>query len=200
MNVRSLCVGLALVISAAASPAYAEELAEDGKPAPMFRLPVYNARAVGATRVGLDRYVGPSATDKDTRVVLLSFMASYCAPCKKEMPWLQQLHEKLGPKGLRVIMVSIDTEPEGQTIIDELIAKNSVTFPVLKDQFNIVARRFFGMKTALPSVFLVKPDGTVGTSHKGYSEDIAKTLEAEILAALGEKSAEAVNTATPTGP
>ncbi len=118
MNVRSLAMGLVLLLAAPAATAWAEDLAEVGKPAPMFRLPVYNPKPVGAGVVGLDRFVGADAKDKDTRVVLLSFMASFCAPCKKEMPWLQQLHEKLGPKGLRVVMVSIDSEPEGQQIID----------------------------------------------------------------------------------
>ena len=185
---RSLAMGLVLLLSAPAATAWAEDVAEDGKPAPMFRLPVYNPKPVGASVVGLDRFVGADAKDKDTRVVLLSFMASFCAPCKKEMPWLQQLHERLGPKGLRVVMVSIDSEPEGQKIIDELIAKNRVTYPVLKDRFNLVARRYLGAQSPLPSVFLVNPDGTIATSHKGYSEDIAKTLEAEIAAALGESS------------
>ncbi|MGA9525089.1 MAG: TlpA disulfide reductase family protein, partial [Myxococcaceae bacterium] len=149
---RSLAMGLVLLLSAPAATAWAEDVAEDGKPAPMFRLPVYNSKPVGASVVGLDRFVGADAKDKDTRVVLLSFMASFCAPCKKEMPWLQQLHERLGPKGLRVVMVSIDSEPEGQKIIDELIAKNRVTYPVLKDRFNLVARRYLGAQSPLPSV------------------------------------------------
>jgi thiol-disulfide isomerase/thioredoxin len=196
MNVRSWCVGLMLLSCAAAGRGHAEELAQNGGPAPMFRLPVYNPKPVGATVVGLDRYVGADACDKNARLVLLSFMASYCEPCKKEMPWLQQLHEKLGPKGLRVVMVSIDAEPEGQKIISELIAKNGVTFPVLKDRFNLVARRWLGAQSPLPSVFLVKPDGTVATSHKGYSEDIAKSLDAEIAAVLAPE----VKTAVQSGP
>ncbi len=65
----------------------------------MFRLPVYNAKALdGLTAVGLDRYVGPDAVDKKAKVVLLSFMASFCGPCKKEMPYLESLHEKYGAK------------------------------------------------------------------------------------------------------
>ena len=111
--------------------------------------------------VGLDRYVGADATDKDAKVVLLSFMASFCAPCKKEMPYLQSLHERTRTSGLRVVSVSIDTEPDGQKIIDELIEKNKVTYPVLKDRFNLVARRWLGNQSPLPSVFLVSPDGTV---------------------------------------
>ena len=137
MSPRTLLLGVLLL----SAPVLAEDLAEAGKPAPMFRLPVYNARAVGQTVVGLDRFVGAEPQDKEAKVVLLSFMASYCAPCKKEMPWLQKLSEKYKAQGLRVMMVSIDTEEEGQKKVSDLIDQNGVTFPVLKDRFNLVARR-----------------------------------------------------------
>ncbi|MBX5482088.1 MAG: TlpA family protein disulfide reductase [Myxococcaceae bacterium] len=198
MNARTWVIAVMVLSSV---PALADELAETGKHAPMFRLPVYNAKEVGATVVGLDRYVGSDAQDKQTRVVLLTFMASFCAPCKKEMPYLQSLYEKYSAKGLRIVSVSIDTEPEGQKQIDELIAKNHVTYPVLKDRFNLVARRWLGTRSPLPSVFLVKPDGTIASSHRGYSKDIAELLEGEVLAALGIGApAKPANTAATTPP
>ena len=176
-----------------------EELAEPGRPAPMFRLPVYNAAVVGTGIVGLDRFVGPEATDAGTKTVLLSFTASWCGPCKKEMPYLQTLHEKYKDFGLRVLIVSIDDKPEGMKQIDELIALNRVTFPVLKDRFNLVARRWLGNEAKLPSVFMVKPDGVVSFVHRGYSEDVAKSLEAEILSAIGlDKNGKPVSTAANT--
>ena len=115
---------------------------------------------------------------------MLSFMASFCAPCKKEMPYLQSLHEKYSGQGLRVMMVSIDKEPAGQKIIDELIASNQVTFPVLKDRFNLVARRWLGAQSPLPSLFFVKPDGVVLSVHRGYTEEASVLLEKEVKDAL----------------
>ncbi|HVE86087.1 MAG TPA: TlpA disulfide reductase family protein [Myxococcales bacterium] len=181
---------LVVVLSLLAVPVSAlaeDELAEVDRAAPMFRLPVYNAKPVGATVVGLDKYVGPDATEKDVKVVLLSFMASFCAPCKKEMPYLQFLHERYREFGLRVVSISIDTEPEGQKVIDELIEQNKVTYPVLKDRFNLVARRWLGNQSPLPSVFLVRPDATVSNVHRGYNQDIGTVLATEIEAALGIK-------------
>lgn len=201
MNARTFFAGLMLLSSASAFAG--EELAETGKPAPMFRLPVYNGKEIGlgTMPVGLDRYVGPQAQDKKTRIVLLTFMASFCAPCKKEMPYLQALGQKYADKGLRIISVSIDAEEDGQKQIRDLIAQHKVTYPVLKDRFNLVARRWLGTKSPLPSLFLVKPDGTIGSSHRGYSEDIVRVLEAEVLAALGlDASGNAVNTASTTPP
>jgi thiol-disulfide isomerase/thioredoxin len=127
-------------------------------------------------------------------------MASFCGPCKKEMPYLQSLHERYSDAGLRVVMVSIDTEPEGQKKIDDLIATNKVTFPVLKDRFNLAARRWLGSKTPLPSVFLIKPDGTISTVHRGYNEDASKVFMAAVEQAIGVKQGADKATATNTGP
>ncbi len=176
-----------LLLALLAVPALAEDLAEVDKPAPTFRLPVYNQRAFGEASVGLDGYVGAEAADKKTKVLVVSFMASFCGPCKKEMPYLQKLHEENKDKGLRVMMVAIDSEPEGQKKIDELIELNKVTFPVAKDRFNIVARRWLGTKSPLPSLFFVRPNGTVASVHRGYSQDGAEVLAAELERELGVK-------------
>lgn len=185
---KRFSVAVAMFAAAFAGAAAAQEdLAEVDKPAPIFRLPVYNVQAVGSSVVALDKFVGQDATEKDVKVVLLSFMASFCAPCKKEMPYLQMLHEKYKDFGLRVVSVSIDAEPEGQKIVEELIAENKVTYPVLKDRFNLVARRWLGMKSPLPSVFLVKPDGIVSFVHRGYNQEASEVFAAEIEKVLGIK-------------
>ena len=176
-----------LLLALVAPPVFAEDLAEVNKPGPAFRLPVYNAKEFGESSVAIDNYVGAEATDKNTKALLVSFMASFCGPCKKEMPYLQKLHEKHKANGLRVMMVAIDTEPEGQQKVSELIAENKVTFPVAKDRFNIVARRWLGTKSPLPSLFMVRPDGTISAVHRGYSTDGAELLNKEVEAALGLK-------------
>lgn len=181
---------LVLAALSLAWPAAAqEELATVDKPAPAFRLPLYNAAAAGekVAMLGVDRYVGPDAQDKKTKILVVSFMASFCGPCKKEMPYLQALHEKYKDQGLRVLMVAIDREEEGQKKVAELLETNKVTFPVLKDRFNIVARRWLGNQSPLPSLFMLRPDGTVKTMHRGYDQDASVLLEKEVSAALAEK-------------
>ncbi len=181
---RSIAALAAVLLAA---PALADDLAEVGKPVPSFRLPVYNVKAFGEPSVAIDRYVGADATDKKTKALLVSFMASFCAPCKKEMPVLQALHVKHQADGLRVMMVAIDTELEGQQKVEALIAEHQVTFPVAKDRFNIVARRWLGTKSPLPSLFIVRPDGTISAVHRGYSADGAELLAKEVEAALATK-------------
>lgn len=188
---RSLLFALVL-----AAPALADDLAEVGKAAPPFRLPVYNERLFGEPNVGINSYVGADAADKQTKVLVVSFMASWCAPCKKEMPYLQQLHAENKDKGLRVLMVAIDTEAEGQKKVDELIDLNKASFPVAKDRFNIVARRWLGTQSPLPSLFFVKPDGTISSVHRGYSTDGVEVLASELEQALGVKVSKPVAAVT----
>jgi thiol-disulfide isomerase/thioredoxin len=186
-TMRALAWVGAVTLLVGASARAQEALPAEGRPAPAFRLPVYNPAPVGASSLGLERYVGPGAQDKGTKLVLLSFMASFCKPCKKELPYLQSLHERYGELGLRVVMVSIDSEPAGQQKMEALLQEHHVTFPVLKDRFNLVARRWLGMQSPLPSLFFVQPDGTVTRVHRGYDEQTSGKLAAEIAVALGVK-------------
>ncbi len=198
---KTIWLGAVLSLAVGSAAFAQDDLAAVDRPAPMFRLPVYNAKAVGATVVGLDRYVGAEPQEPGVRTVLLSFMASFCGPCKKEMPYLQQLHNRYKDLGLRVVMVSIDTEAEGQAKIDQLIADNKVTFPVLKDRFNLVARRWLGNQSPLPSVFFIRPDGTVSTINRGYSEEGSVLLAKEVEKALGiKRDAKQAMTATKGAP
>jgi hypothetical protein len=86
--------------------------------------------------------------------------------------------------GLRNLAVSIDTEVDGPQKMEELIAANERTFPVLKALFDIVARRWLGTKSPLPSVFMVRPDGMTASVHRGCSQDGAELLTREVEAAL----------------
>lgn len=191
-----MCRALVSLVLVAA-PAFAEELAALDRPAPPFRVPVYNQRAFGEASVGLDSYVGPDAADKKTKVLVVSFMASWCGPCKKEMPYLQTLYDEHRDKGLRVMLIAIDTDAEGQKKVDELIELNKVTFPVGRDRFNIVARRWLGTQSPLPSLFFVRPDGTVSSVHRGYSKDGAEVLAAELERELGVKVSKPAPEPTP---
>lgn len=150
--------------------------------------------------VGLDRYVGPDAKEPDSKLVLLSFMASYCGPCKKEIPYLQALYEKFKDKGLRVVMVAIDTDAEGQKKVSELLAENHVTFPVLKDRFNLVARRWLGSKSPLPSLFIVAKDAVISAVHRGYSNEVSTVLAQRLDGALGLPAGTVASQVKPASP
>jgi len=156
-----------------------------GAPAPAFLLPTLNADAAGVARLGLQRMVGPGAEDAAARLVLISFFASWCQPCQKEMPFLAQLDREYRDRGLRVVSVDIDTDEAGIESARKLVAGAGLRHPVVSDRFNIVARRYLGEKAPLPSLFLVRKDGTVARIERGYTQEATTFLRAAVRAELG---------------
>jgi thiol-disulfide isomerase/thioredoxin len=134
--------------------------------------------------VSLEHYVGPEAEDPGAKAVLLSFFASWCGPCKKEMPYLQKLHQKYMEQGLRIISVDIDKEEAGIDAAKKMAAANKVTYPVASDRFNFLARRYLGDQSPLPSVFIILRDGTIARIEKGYGKDVSTFIMAEVQKAL----------------
>jgi thiol-disulfide isomerase/thioredoxin len=183
-----LALGLAAVLAAVlAGPALADDEVGVGLPAPSFTLRALNPDAAGSPSVSLDRFVGADVEDPGSRLVLLSFFASWCEPCQKEMPFLVQLDRMYREQGLRVLAVSIDQEEPAIEKARKQITAAGVRYPVLSDRFNFLARRYLGEKAPLPSVFLVGRDGIVKRIERGYAKDASSFLLAEVQAGLGLK-------------
>jgi thiol-disulfide isomerase/thioredoxin len=188
-GMRLLAVLAAAVLSALPAAAQ-EEVIGEGLPAPSFSLRTMNPEVAGTGWLSLDRFVGDEPEDPDAKAVLLSFFASWCEPCKRELPFLVQLDRAYREHGLRVLGVDIDKEEAGMEAARKLIAQNKVAYPVLSDRFNYLARRYLGDQAPLPSVFIVRRDGTIAKIERGYAKDASHFLLAEVQAALGlEKGA-----------
>jgi thiol-disulfide isomerase/thioredoxin len=156
-----------------------------GDDAPMFAAVLHNAESAGVQRIDLASLVGSEAdADPACKAVLISFFATWCKPCKKEMPFLQQLSTEYKDKGLRVLSVAIDKDEATWPQIADLVRQNHVTYPVVKDRYNLIARQYLGDKTALPSVFIVDKEGKVAMVKQGYPDDAAGFLRAEVEKAL----------------
>ena len=156
-----------------------------GDDAPMFSGVLHNPAEAGMQRIDLSSLVGSEAdADQQAKVVLITFFATWCKPCKKEMPFLQQLSTEYKDKGLRVLSVAIDKDEASWPQIADLVRQNHVTYPVVKDRYNLIARQYLGDKTALPSVFIVDKEGKVAMVKQGYPNDAAEFLRAEVEKAL----------------
>ncbi len=177
----------AVLCAALALPAAAEDEIGIGLPAPSFSLRTMNAEAAGTGWLALDRFAGEAPEDDGSKLVILSFFASWCGPCKKEMPFLVQLDKMYREQGLRIIGVCIDKEEPGLSTAKKMISDNKVTYPVVSDRFNFLARRYLGESAPLPSVFLVRRDGNVARIERGYSKDVGAFLLAAIQQELGLK-------------
>jgi thiol-disulfide isomerase/thioredoxin len=157
-----------------------------GDDAPMFAGALHDPDDANMSRIDLSSLVGPEA-DADqaaTKAVLISFFATWCKPCKKEMPFLQQLSTEYKEKGLRVLSVAIDKDEALWPQITELVKLHHVTFPVVKDRYNLIARQYLGEKTALPSLYIIDREGKVAMVKQGYPDDAATFLRAEVERAL----------------
>jgi len=156
-----------------------------GETLPLFTLKVVNEDEVAEKYIALDRYYGNEAKEQK-KAILLSFFATYCEPCKREIPFLQALYDAYKDKGFTAVSVTIDKEPEKVDFAKNLAKQHGVKFPVLSDRFNIVAKRYFIAK--LPCVYILDSEGKVALVNIGYSDDVSKLLFEKIRLLVGESS------------
>jgi peroxiredoxin len=163
---------------------------EVGEAVPVFTLKAINNEVTaGEAYISLDRYFGPDAKEPK-KATLVTFFATYCEPCKREMPYLGLLFDSYKDRGLQVLSVSIDKEADKVEIAHELAKQNNLKFPVLSDHFNIVAKRY--MINKLPCVYLINSEGKVAMVNVGYTEDASKRILDEVRKALGVPASDPV--------
>lgn len=122
------------------------------------------------------------------KVVYLDFWASWCAPCRRSFPWLDQLQRTLGPRGFVVVSVNVDTERELATAF---LKEVPVSFGVAYDPKGELAQRW--QLLGMPSSFMIDRSGKVRSSHVGFHKGDEKKREAEISALLDEPIAAKAN-------
>ena len=115
--------------------------------------------------------------------MILSFFASYCKPCIQELPELEKLYQKYKDRGLLVVDVNIDQANLEKA--KEIISKAKVSFPVLTDRFNVLARNYGA--TQLPKMFVLDGSGAIQMINAGYSDQIFKQVEEKLKSLLGIK-------------
>ena len=109
------------------------------------------------------------------QVVLVNFWASWCAPCRQEMPHLNRLYDKYKSSGFTLLAVNIDDAARHGAAT---AAKWGLKFPVLLDADKTVTRRYdLG---AMPSTVLIDRDGRVRYLHRGYREGVEEAYERQI--------------------
>ncbi len=182
-------VSLAVVLGGASFARAEQDHFEVGADVPVFTLKAVNTDDSGASYVGVDAYFGAAAAEPK-KALLLSFFATYCEPCKREMPFLAALYSTYKDKGLMVLSVSIDKEADKVDFVRNLAKQSAVTFPVLSDRFNIVAKRY--MISRLPCLYLIGPDGKVVLVSVGYNEDISTQILEGVRKLVGEPTSEPV--------
>jgi cytochrome c biogenesis protein CcmG, thiol:disulfide interchange protein DsbE len=115
--------------------------------------------------------------------IIVSFFASYCQPCKKELPLLVEMEKKYGRgKNLSLVIISADINDGERSAKDKAAAflkKIGVTRDFLVDVYHVVIEKYNPKKT-LPATFLVNRQGYIVFSEIGVKEDTMARLEKAI--------------------
>lgn len=101
--------------------------------------------------------IGKGDADIEGKTLLINFWATWCAPCRKEMPGLQKLNDDLDPKRFVVIGVSVD---EDSNLIREFMLQHEINFPNFQDEKFRLASGLLGI-TSYPETFIVSPRGVI---------------------------------------
>jgi peroxiredoxin len=141
---------IAAIIAAAALTLPALAADPTGAPAPQFTL-----TARSGANVSLGQYKG--------QVVMLNFWASWCGPCRQEMPLLDSIYTKYKRMGFTLIGVNV--EPDSKSANDWL-KQTPVSFPILYDKESKVSKMYD--VEGMPSTVIIDRAGKVRALHRGY--------------------------------
>jgi peroxiredoxin len=152
----AVAVSIALSLAACSSrPAAVKSAANqtvDGKPAPDFSLKDANGQTAH-----LSDYKG--------KVVLLDFWATWCGPCKIEIPWFMEFEREFKDRGFAVVGVSMDED--GWSAVKPYLIQMKMNYRVLlgNDQVGTL----YGGVDSLPTTFLIGRDGKIASVHIGVT-------------------------------
>lgn len=122
--------------------------------------------------VAMPSFSLPSVVDGQTvesssysgKALLVTFFATWCAPCRKEIPVLKELQKKYSQEGFSIIGISVDEK--GPAIVAKLVEKEQINYPVL--MADTATPREFGGIFGIPTSFLVNKAGHVVKKYPGY--------------------------------
>jgi thiol-disulfide isomerase/thioredoxin len=145
----------------------------EGKRPPSFKLP-----DLDGNEVALTDYVG--------KVVVLDLWATWCPPCRQEIPFLIELYEEHKDEGLVVVGVGLDDGGAG--VLRPFVEQNGITYPIL------VGNRDVGQRYKLqgiPTTFILDRDGRIAAKHLGFRPTDAEVMREEVARLLGTAGEEA---------
>ena len=146
----------------------ADVRSEEGHFAPDFTL-----RTLEGNTVRLSEFRGQ-------KVVLINFWATWCPPCRLEMPTMQQIYSEYKAKGFEILAVNI--EPDAQQEIRDFIKELRLTFPVVLDPDMKVSRKY--RLVGLPVSVLIDRQGIIRAKEVGYHDWANKASRARVESLL----------------
>lgn len=120
-------------------------------------------------------------SDLRGEVVMINFWASWCGPCRQEMPLLDEIYSQYKPMGFTILGVNVE---EDTTKARKMLQDNPVDFPVLFDKQSEVSKLY--NIVAMPSTILVDRDGNVRYLHRGYKPGFEDAYQQQVRTLIRE--------------
>ncbi|HEV7764382.1 MAG TPA: TlpA disulfide reductase family protein [Thermoanaerobaculia bacterium] len=178
---KTFAVALSLMLVAAVACRRAEKAESPAKPNASKKaskksttpMPEYTALNLDGTKFDLAK--------RRDKAVLLNVWATWCGPCREEIPELQKLHDHYGPRGFEVIGVSVDES--GVDSVKEFISKQEkMAYPIVLDAEGRIANLL--QTSVLPTTILVNRDGEIVWKKfgpvSGQDQELTKAIEASL--------------------
>jgi peroxiredoxin len=137
------------------------------------KAPEFTLKSRGGQNLRLSDYRG--------QVLLINFWASWCGPCRQEMPLLEDLYKRYNKLGFTIMGVNVDTD---STKANNYLRDITVTFPVVYDVTNAVSKSF--NVNAMPTTVIVDRNGNMRYLHQGYQPGYEKAYKKEVVQLIKE--------------
>ncbi len=159
LNLLAAAILILTLLATGATAARGEDLANDTQSKEAQQAPDFALRTLEGKTIRLSELRGK-------KVVLINFWATWCPPCRLEMPTMQKIYTEYKKKGFEILAVNI--EPDANQEIRDFIKELRLTFPILLDPQMKVAReyRVFG----LPVSILLDRKGIIRARETGYND------------------------------
>ena len=118
------------------------------------------------------------SSDFRGKVLILDFWATWCAPCRVEIPHFVELQKQYGGKGLMVVGVSLDEQ--GPDVVKEFVKQFRVSYPIVSGNEKVAEA--YGEINGLPTTFVIDREGRIVGRHIGYNDK--ETFEKEVQSLL----------------
>jgi peroxiredoxin len=125
--------------------------AQKSKPAPNFKLTAHDGKVVELAKL-------------KGKVVVVNFWATWCGPCRKEIPGFMDVHNQYKEKGVVVVGVSLDQD--GWEVVRPYVEKAKISYPIVVGDGSLAEA--YKIPNAIPATYVVDKKGNIAKEHVGY--------------------------------
>ncbi len=151
----------------------------------VVKAPTFFLRTLDGDSFFLSRHVGENARPNMKQPVVMSFFATWCIPCKAEIPILHVLQEKY--PGIKFVLVNVEEQSD---LITKYVEQNQISLPVLLDKYSVVAKKYNVVNeknvAVLPQLKVIDTQGNLVYDHTGYESGDEDSLEATLVELINQ--------------